>query len=251
MIGRVTRKLDNRVALVTGGSRGIGAGVALRLAEAGADVVFTYARRRDAADDVVRRIEKLGRRALAVAADCADPDAVSDVVDGVATEFGRLDVLVNNSAVIDVRPVDEFDAADFDRMVAVNVRAPFVASRAAARHMTAGGRIITIGSNMVERTVFPGFTLYSLSKTALVGLTKGLSRDLGPRGITANLVNPGPIDTDMNPAAGPLSQTIAAFTALGRYGTPVEIAAAVTWLASDEARYVTGATINVDGGFTV
>jgi 3-oxoacyl-[acyl-carrier protein] reductase len=251
MIDCMTTELDTKVALVTGGSRGIGAGVALRLAEAGADVVLSYARRADAAADVVQRIEKLGRRGLAVAADNADPDAVAAVVDRAATEFGRLDILVNNAAMFDVKPIGEFDVDDFDRMMAVNVRAPFVASRAAARHLTDGGRIITIGSNMVERTVFPGFTVYSTSKTALVGLTKGLSRDLGPRGITANLVNPGPIDTDMNPADNPLAGTIAAFTALGRYGTPDEIGAAVAWLASDDARYVTGATINVDGGFTV
>ena len=251
MIDHMTVGLENKVALVTGGSRGIGAGVALRLAEAGADVVLTYLRRGDAVTDVVRRIEKLGRRASAVAVDCADSEALQAVVDATAAEFGRLDILVNNAAMFEVKPIEEFDTVDFDRVMAANVRAPFVASRAAARHLTAGGRIITIGSNMVERTVFPGFSLYSMSKTALVGLTKGLSRDLGPRGITANLVNPGPIDTDMNPADGPLSGTIAAFTALGRYGTTEEIAAAVTWLASHDARYVTGATINVDGGFTV
>jgi 3-oxoacyl-[acyl-carrier protein] reductase len=241
---------DSRVALVTGGSRGIGAGVATRLAEDGADVVLTYQHRDDRAAAVVKQIEGYGRRALAVQVDCADPEAVTAAVERAVAEFGRLDILVNNAAVFITGPVEELGPAEFDRTIAVNVRAPFVAARAAARHMGEGGRIITIGSNMVERTVFPGFSLYSMSKTALVGLTKGLSRDLGPRGITVNLVNPGPIDTDMNPADGPAAATISGFTALGRYGIPAEIATAVSYLAGDGARYVTGATINVDGGFT-
>jgi 3-oxoacyl-[acyl-carrier protein] reductase len=247
----MTTVLDGRVALVTGGSRGIGAGVAARLAEDGADVVLTYQHRADQAAAVVKQVESLGRRGLAVQTDCADAVAVTAAVDRAVAEFGRLDILVNNAAVFSARPVEEFELAEFDHMIAVNVRAPFVASQAAARHMGDGGRIVTIGSNMVERTVFPGFALYSMSKTALVGLTKGLSRDLGPRGITVNLVNPGPIDTEMNPADGPASATISGFTALGRYGTPAEIATAVAYLAGDGARYVTGATINVDGGFTV
>jgi 3-oxoacyl-[acyl-carrier protein] reductase len=237
--------------VVTGGSRGIGAAVATRLAEDGADVLLTFQHRDDEAAAVVKRIEGLGRRGMAVQVDCADPAAVTAAVDLAVTEFGRLDVLVNNAALFSVAPVEDFGLADFDSMIAVNVRAPFVAAKAAAGHLGDGGRIITIGSNMVERTVFPGFSLYSMSKTALVGLTKGLSRDLGPRGITVNLVNPGPVDTDMNPADGPGAPTISGFTALGRYGTPAEIASAVAYLATDGARYLTGATINVDGGFTV
>ena len=225
--------------------------MATRLAEDGADVVLTYQHRDDRAAAVVKQIEGYGRRALAVQVDCADPEAVTAAVERAVAEFGRLDILVNNAAVFITGPVEELGPAEFDRTIAVNVRAPFVAARAAARHMGEGGRIITIGSNMVERTVFPGFSLYSMSKTALVGLTKGLSRDLGPRGITVNLVNPGPIDTDMNPADGPAAATISGFTALGRYGIPAEIATAVSYLAGDGARYVTGATINVDGGFTV
>jgi 3-oxoacyl-[acyl-carrier protein] reductase len=247
----MTSVLDGKVALVTGGSRGIGAGVAARLAEDGADVVLTYQHRDDRAAAVVKQIESFGRRALALQVDCADAAAVTAAVDRAVAEFGRLDILVNNAALFLTGPVDDLGPAEFDRTIAVNVRAPFVASRAAARHLGDGGRIITIGSNMIERTVFPGFSLYSMSKTALVGLTKGLSRDLGPRGITVNLVNPGPIDTEMNPADGPAAGTISGFTALGRYGTPAEIATAVAYLAGDGARYVTGATINVDGGFTV
>jgi 3-oxoacyl-[acyl-carrier protein] reductase len=247
----MTTDLDGKVALVTGGSRGIGAGVAARLAEDGADVVLTFRYRDDHAAAVVKQIEGFGRRGMAVQVDCADPEAVTAAVDLAVAEFGRLDVLVNNAALFTVGPVEDLGLAEFDQIIAVNVRAPFVASKAAARHMGDGGRIITIGSNMVDRTVFPGFSLYSMSKTALVGLTKGLSRDLGPRGITVNLVNPGATDTDMNPADGPASATIRGFTALGRYGTPGEIAAAVAYLAGDGARYITGAALNVDGGFTV
>ncbi len=220
----MTNNLGGRVALVIGGSRGIGAGVAARLAEDGADVVLTFQHRDDQAAVVVKQIEGFGRRGMALQVDSADPEAVTAAVDRAVAQFGRLDVLVNNAAVFFVGPVEDLGPAEFDRMIAVNVRAPFLASKAAARHMGDGGRIITIGSNMVERTVFPGFSLYSMSKTALVGLTKGLSRDLGPRGITVNLVNPGPIDTDMNPADGPAAATISGFTALGRYGTPAEIA---------------------------
>jgi 3-oxoacyl-[acyl-carrier protein] reductase len=247
----MTIDLAGRVALVTGGSRGIGASVAARLAEGGADVVLTYQHRADEAAAVVKQVEEHGRRGLAVQVDCADPSAVAAVVDRAVAEFGRLDILVNNAALFFVGPVEELGVAEFDRMVAVNVRAPFVAAKAAARHMNDGGRIISIGSNIVERTVFPGFSLYSMSKTALVGLTKGLSRDLGPRGITVNLVNPGPTDTDMNPADGPASAVISGFTALARYGRPAEIASAVAYLAGPTATYITGATINVDGGFSV
>ncbi len=168
----------------------------------------------------------------------------------VAEKLGRLDILVNNAAVFLVGPLEDLTDEALNRTLAVNVRAPFVASRAAARHMTTGGRIITIGSNMADRTTFPGFTLYALSKTALIGLTKGLSRDLGPRGITANLVNPGPTNTDANPSDGPNAETIQSFTAVGHYADPTDIAATVTHLSGEAGRYITGATINVDGGFT-
>ncbi|MEO5876035.1 MAG: SDR family oxidoreductase, partial [Streptosporangiaceae bacterium] len=162
-----------------------------------------------------------------------------------------LDILVNNAAVFVVAPLDELGLADLDRTLAVNIRAPFVASQAAARHMTAGGRIISIGSNVAERTVFPGFTLYALSKTALVGMTKGLARDLGGRGITANLVHPGPTDTDANPADGPNAELIRGLTLLNRFAAPAEIAATVAHLAGPGGGYVTGATVSVDGGFNV
>jgi 3-oxoacyl-[acyl-carrier protein] reductase len=247
----MTKVLDGKVALVTGGSRGIGAAVVSRLAEDGADVAFTYLQNVDRASDVVERVKAVGRRAMAVRADSADAAAVKDAVDQVAAEFGRLDILVNNAGVFLIGPVEELGLDEFERTVAVNVRAPFVAAKAAAVHMHHGGRIISIGSNAAQRMVFPGFTLYAMSKSALIGLTKGLGRELGPRGITVNLINPGPTDTDLSPADGPDADMIKGFTALGRYGTPDEIAGAVAYLAGPDGRYLTGATINIDGGFTI
>jgi 3-oxoacyl-[acyl-carrier protein] reductase len=247
----MTNTLNGKVALVTGGGRGIGAAVALRLAKDGADVALTYQQNQQRADDVVDQIKTVGRRALAVQADGADPAAVADAVDRVAAELGRLDVLVNNAGAFLLGSLDELSLEEFDESIAVNVRAPFVASQAAVRHMSAGGRIINIGSNVAERAVFPGFTLYSMSKTALIGLTKALGRELGPRKITVNLVNPGPTDTELNPADGPNADTINGFTALGHFADPADIAGAVAFLASPDARYVTGATVNVDGGFTI
>jgi len=247
----MTKILDGKVALVTGGSRGIGAAVVARLAEDGADVAFTYLRNADRAGDVVERVKSAGRRAMAVRADSADAAAVKDAVDQVAAEFGRLDILVNNAAVFLIAPVEELGLDEFESTVAVNVRAPFVAAKAAAAHMGDGGRIISIGSNAAQRMVFPGFTLYAMSKAALAGLTKGLGRELGPRGITVNLINPGPVGTDLNPVDGPDAELIKGFTALGRFGTPEEIAGAVAYLAGPDGRYLTGATINIDGGFTI
>ncbi|WP_367138058.1 SDR family NAD(P)-dependent oxidoreductase [Saccharothrix sp. HUAS TT1] len=240
-------ELEGRVALVTGGSRGIGAAVAVRLAEAGADVAITC---RNGPGDVVERIEALGRRAVAVRADSGDADAVVAAVEEAVAVLGRLDVLVNNAGEFIVGPVAELGVAEFDRTFDVNVRAAFVAVKAALPHLGAGGRVIGIGSNVASRAVFPGFSLYSASKAALVGLTKALARELGPRGITVNLVHPGATDTDSNPADGPAADVIRGFTALGRYAVPAEVAAAVAFLASDEARYVTGAQLHVDGGFT-
>lgn len=243
--------LDGKVALVTGGGRGIGAAVALRLAREGAEVALTFQHDHRRAADVVAQIEAAGGRAVAWRVDSADPAAVTAAVDRVATELGRLDVLVNNAGTFLLGPFGELGSDEFDRTVAVNVRAPFVASQAAVRHLPAGGRIITIGSNVAERVVFPGFSLYSMSKTALIGLTKALGRELGPRAITVNLVNPGATNTDANPADGPNAATINGFTALGHFADPADIAAAVAFLAGPDGRYITGATVNVDGGFTI
>ncbi|MBL1098953.1 3-oxoacyl-ACP reductase family protein [Streptomyces coffeae] len=241
--------LDGKAALVTGGSRGIGTAVALRLAQDGADVALTYHSQAERAADVVDQIKALGRRAWAVQADSADAQAVRDAVTGAAAEFGRLDILVNNAGAGALGPVGELSLEDVDRVLAINVRAPFLMTQAALERLSDGGRIINIGSCMAERAAFPGGSLYATSKTALTGLTKALARELGTRGITVNLVHPGPIDTDMNPADGESAPMQSGLTALGRYGQPSEIAATVAHLAGDDGRYITGASIAVDGGF--
>ncbi|MFC8089331.1 SDR family oxidoreductase [Streptomyces sp. NPDC057301] len=238
--------LHGRVALVTGASRGIGAATALRLAREGADVAVTYVNGKEAAEEVVRAVEALGRRAVALRADSADADEAAGAVERTAQQLGGLDVLVNNAGVGVLGPLEGLSLADVDRVLAVNVRGVFLASQAAAARMSAGGRIITIGSCMVQRVPGPGGTLYATSKSALIGLTKALARELGPRGITANVIHPGPIDTDMNPADGPYAPDQAAMTALGRFGTADEVASMVAYLA--RADYVTGTEFAVDGG---
>ncbi|MFJ4642353.1 SDR family oxidoreductase [Streptomyces bobili] len=240
------KNLNGKVALVTGGSRGIGAATAVRLAREGADVALTYVNSKEAADDVVRAVEALGRRAVALRADSADAGEAAGAVGAAVDALGGLDVLVNNAGIGVLGPLEDLSLTDVDRVLAVNVRGVFLTSRSAAGRMGAGGRIITIGSCMAQRVPGPGGTLYALSKSALVGLTKGLARELGPRGITANLVHPGPIDTDMNPADGPYAGGQAALTALGRFGTAGEVASTVAYLAG--ATYVTGAEFAVDGG---
>ncbi|MEV6996794.1 SDR family oxidoreductase [Streptomyces sp. NPDC093982] len=238
--------LHGKVALVTGASRGIGAATALRLAREGADVAVTYVNGKEAAEEVVRAVEALGRRAVALRADSADADEAAGAVERTAQQLGGLDVLVNNAGVGVLGPLEGLSLADVDRVLAVNVRGVFLASQAAAARMSAGGRIITIGSCMVQRVPGPGGTLYATSKSALIGLTKALARELGPRGITANVIHPGPIDTDMNPADGPYAPDQAALTALGRFGTADEVASMVAYLAG--ADYVTGTEFAVDGG---
>ncbi|MFF5225386.1 SDR family NAD(P)-dependent oxidoreductase [Dactylosporangium sp. NPDC000521] len=246
-----TNTLEGKVALVTGGGRGIGAAVVRRLAAQGADVAFTFQHDERRAKETTEAVAAAGRRAVAIQADSADPAAVAGAVDRTAAELGRLDILVNNAGAFLLGPLEELGLAAFEETVAVNVRAPFVASQAAVRHMAAGGRIINIGSNTAERLVFPGFSLYAMSKTALIGLTKSLGRELGPRAITVNLVNPGATDTELNPADGPNAATINGFTALGHYADPADVAATVAFLAGPDSRYITGATVNVDGGFTI
>ncbi|MEU7555920.1 SDR family oxidoreductase [Streptomyces sp. NPDC044571] len=240
--------MNGRTVLVTGGSRGIGAAIAVRLAEAGADVALTYTANETAAKEVVRTIEATGRRGFAVRADAGDAGEAAGAVDWAAQTLGRLDVLVNNAGVGVLGPLDGLTPADVDRVLAVNVRGAFLASQAAAGRMGQGGRIITIGTCMTQRVPGPGGTLYAMSKSALTGLTKALARELGGRGITANIVHPGPVDTDLNPADGPHADPQAAMTALGRFGRPEEIAAMVAFLASEQAAYITGAEFSVDGG---
>ncbi|MFD4247441.1 SDR family NAD(P)-dependent oxidoreductase [Streptomyces sp. NPDC058525] len=239
---------NGSVALVTGGSRGIGAATALRLAEDGFDVVVTYVEDAAAAAEVVGKVRALGRRGLAVRADAGAADGGAAAVEEAVRAFGRLDVLVGNAGVGVLGPLEELSPADVDRVLAVNVRGVFLTARAAAGRMGSGGRIITVGSCMAQRVPGPGGTLYAMSKSALTGLTKALARELGGRGITANLVHPGPVDTDMNPAGGPYAGPQAAMTALGRFGTPREVAGLVSFLAGPDASYMTGAEYAVDGG---
>ena len=243
--------LEGKVALVTGGSRGIGAAIAERLAADGASVALTYSGSEAAAHAVVRRIEEGGGRALAIHADAADADQVRASIAQTVDQLGRLDVLVNNAGMLIVKPIDELTLAEFDRMMAVNVRGVFVASQEALRHMGDGGRIVNIGSINAERVPFAGGVLYVLTKAAVSGMTASLARDVGPRGITVNALLPGPIDTDMNPATGPFADELRRGIPLGRYGNVAEIAGFVSYLTRPEAGYVTGSCLRIDGGFAV
>jgi 3-oxoacyl-[acyl-carrier protein] reductase len=241
-------ELTGKRALVTGASRGIGASIAVALAEKGADVAITYEKSADRAAEVVRAIEALGRRGFAIQADSADPAAVLRSVADAVADLGGLDILVNNAGIARYSSVADLNLADIDALLNVNVRAAVLASGAAIPHLGKGGRIISIGSCLAERVPFAGSTLYSMTKSALLAFTRGLARDLGPGDVTVNLVQPGPIDTDMNPADGAMADGIRAHTALGRYGTPDDIGATVAFLASPAARQITGSVITVDGG---
>jgi len=241
-------KLKGKVALVTGGSRGIGAAIARCLAHEGANVALTYNHSADKANVVVTEIEQTGSRALSIAADSSDPSAIQAAVQKTVAEFGQLDILINNAGIFVAKPINELTLDDFDQTININVKAVFIASQAAASQMGEGSRIITIGSNLAEHVPTPGLSLYSLSKSALIGFTKGLARDLGPRGITVNVVHPGSTDTDMNPANGEHSDGQRSLMAISRYGAPDDIAGFVTWLASEESRFITGAGLTIDGG---
>ena len=242
-------KLQDKVAFINGGSRGIGAATARRLASEGATVVIGYQASAIAAEALVAEIEARGGKASALQADAADPAALAGAIDLVAQRHGRLDILVNSAGVLLLGPVDQFSLEDFDKSVAVNVRAVFVASKAAAAHMREGGRIINISSTNAGRMPFAGGAVYAMSKSALTGLVKGMARDLGSRGITVNNVNPGPIDTDMNPANTDFATALHGLMALPRHGRADEVAGMVAYLASEEAAFVTGADLLIEGGF--
>lgn len=244
-----SNNLTGKVALIQGGSRGIGAAIAKRLAHEGAAVAITYLSAAEKAAELVRDIEATGGRAFAIKADSGDAYAVRGAVSQTLSHFGRIDILVNNAGVLAIAPIEEFNLEDFDRTLAINVRSVFVASQEAARHMTEGGRIITIGSTNADRMPFAGGSVYAMSKSAIVGLTRGMARDLGPRGITVNNVQPGPVDTDMNPENTDFAESIKGLMAIDRYGRAEEIAAFVSYLAGPEAGYVTGASLSIDGGF--
>ena len=240
--------LAGKVALVTGGSRGIGAAIAARLAERGADVAITYARSEARAQEVVGRVTAEGRRGLAIGADSASAVEVKSAVERTVAEFGRIDILVNNAGIFPNGPIDDVSVEEIDQTLAIHVRAVYVASQAAVRHMPAGGRIVSIGSNLAERVPSPGLTLYSMSKSALLGFTKGLARDLGEKNITVNLVQPGSTDTDMNPADAAGADEQRAQGALGRFADAGDIADSVAFLAGAGAANITGAVLTVDGG---
>ena len=241
-------ELKGKRALVTGASRGIGAGIAEALARAGADVAITYEKSAERAAEVVARLVSSGSRGFAIQADSADPAAVKRSVDEAAAKLGGLDILVNNAGIGRTGLVADVSLADIDALLSVNVRAVVLASQAALAHLPSGGRIISIGSTLAERVPFGGLTIYSMTKSALVSFNKGLAREVGPRGITVNLVHPGSTDTDANPASSPNAEAQLGLSALGHFGSPEDIGAAVVFLAGPAGRQITGSAVTVDGG---
>jgi 3-oxoacyl-[acyl-carrier protein] reductase len=247
----VSNHLTSKVAFIQGGSRGIGAAIAKRLAKDGAAIALTYVSSPQKAEEVVKEIEAAGGRAIAIKADSSDAAQIKAAVQQAADTYGKIDILVNNAGVLALGNVAdaEFSLEDIDRTLAVNVRSVIVASQAVVKHMDKGGRIITIGSTNSDRMPFVGGSIYAMSKSAIVGLTKGLARDLGPLGITVNNVQPGPIDTEMNPADSDFADSLIGLMASGRYGKVEEVAGFVSYLAGPEAAYITGASLLIDGGF--
>ncbi len=242
-------RLQNKTAVVTGGSRGMGRAIVKELAAQGANVVFTYTSSADKAAAVAAEVRDAGGKAIAVKADNASHSEIVDAINTTVQQYGGVDILVNNAGIAQMKPFEEYTLQDYEDIMAVNVRAVFIASQEVLKHMKGGGRIITIGSNLGDIAAGPNLTLYTTSKTALQGLTRGMAHDLGNRKITVNLVQPGPIDTDMNPADSPWADGMRARMPLGTYGTGEDIAAMVGFLAGDESKFITGSILTVDGGF--
>lgn len=242
------KRLANKVVFITGGSRGIGAAITRRMAAEGAKVVFTYQHSKELSLRMQQELRSSGSDALAVQADSSDPNAIREAVSTAVTHFGGLNILINNAGIYIGKDFREHTLADYEEIMAVNVRAVYVASLEASKYLKEGGRIITIGSNMADNSFGPQTTLYTMSKSALKGFTRGLARDLGPSGITVNLIQPGPVDTDMNPAESTLADELRSRMATGQYGSGEDIAALVAFLSSDESKYMTGTSLTMDGG---
>jgi 3-oxoacyl-[acyl-carrier protein] reductase len=242
--------LTDKVVLVTGGSRGIGAAIVERMAREHADVAFTYRKAKDRADAMAAKVKEAGRRSLAIRADSANPGELTAAVQRTASELGRIDVLVSSAGMLLFKPIDQFTLEDFDSIIATDLRAAFVASKAALEHLPRGGRIIIVGSNIAHYAALPTTSFYSMVKSGLVGLAKGMARDLGPRGITVNVVQPGPIDTEANPSNGQYGDQLRAFMATPQYGSGRDVAGLVAYLASEESQFATGGVFTIDNGFT-
>jgi len=246
----VAPRLSGKVALVTGGSRGIGASIVKRLARQNADVAFTFLKENDAADSVVKEASTNGNRVIAMQADSGNTRELAKAIDKIAKKFGRIDILVSSAGAFLFKPVEKISEKEFDHMVAVDLKAAFIASRTALEHMHDGGRIVFVSSNIADFAALPTTSIYSMVKAGLDGLAKGMARDLGPRGITVNTVHPGPIETDGNPKDSPYAKDLRSFMVTPEFGEPDDVAAMVAFLVSPEAKFATGAAFVIDHGFT-